>query len=399
MDVAIREGDSVLLQCAGKSSQDSGLNIRWRGPDGQDIGIVGDSFRTQLTNGSLYISSVEENRSLTGPYQCLLTSEGIGTIVSRPAVVSIARPPELHQETAEMYLNPGQTAYFQCLSVPQAEKSIQVQWLKDDLPLRLDDSRMVVLPSGALEIDDVTASDRGAYSCNVTYGPSLEAQSAKIHLNIRATGLPESFKAPSFLSVPTPQTIREGDSITMDCIANGNPKPVIRWLRDGEDIDMSDLDSRFRIIGTGSLHIYEARETDSGEYQCRAINSEDSLDATASLQVQIPPRFRQRPSDKKAQEKEELELVCEIEGKPTPHIQWLKNGDVITPNEYMQIVNGHNLRILGLLPTDSGMFQCVGSNPAGTVQAAARLQIVTPGTRLLKTLLLFPGDPKEGLWI
>lgn len=127
------------------------------------------------------------------------------------------------------------------------------------------------------------------------------------------------------------------------------------------------------------MHIDTARESDSGEYQCRAINSEDSLDATASLQVQVPPRFRQRPSDKKAQEKEELELVCEIDGNPTPNIHWLKNGDVITPNEYMQIVNGHNLRILGLLSTDSGMFQCVGSNPAGTVQAAAKLQIVTPG--------------------
>lgn len=144
----------------------------------------------------------------------------------------------------------------------------------------------------------------------------------------------------------------------------------------------SDLDSRFRIIGTGSLHIESAKEADSGEYQCRAINSEDSLDATASLQVQVSPRFRQRPSDKKAQEKDELELVCEIDGKPTPNIHWLKNGDVITPNEYMQIVNGHNLRIVGLLPTDSGMFQCVGSNPAGIVQAAAKLQIVTPGTRL-----------------
>lgn len=44
----------------------------------------------QLENGSLYISSVEENRGLTGAYQCLLSSDGIGTIVSRSAIVSIA---------------------------------------------------------------------------------------------------------------------------------------------------------------------------------------------------------------------------------------------------------------------------------------------------------------------
>lgn len=46
--------------------------------------------RIQLENGSLYISSVEENRGLTGAYQCLLSSDGVGTIVSRSAVVSIS---------------------------------------------------------------------------------------------------------------------------------------------------------------------------------------------------------------------------------------------------------------------------------------------------------------------
>lgn len=60
----------------------------------------------------------------------------------------------------------------------------------------------------------------------------------------------------------------------------------------------------------------------------------------SSLQVQVPPKFVQSPTDKVASEKEELELVCAIRGKPTPIIHWLKNGDVITPNDYMQIVGG-----------------------------------------------------------
>lgn len=89
------EGSSVLLQCAGQTIKKTGHkdgkitpSIRWRGPDGQDIGI--DTFRVQLTNGSLYISAVNENRGLTGSYQCLLTVDGVGTIVSRTAKLSIA---------------------------------------------------------------------------------------------------------------------------------------------------------------------------------------------------------------------------------------------------------------------------------------------------------------------
>jgi neogenin len=102
----------------------------------------------------------------------------------------------------------------------------------------------------------------------------------------------------------------------------------------------SDLDSRFRIIGTGSLQISSAEDSDSGDYQCRASNSVDSLDASATLNVQIPPKFSQAPTDKVANEKDELELPCAIHGKPPPVIQWLKNGDLITPNDYMQITNG-----------------------------------------------------------
>ncbi|CAD7076874.1 unnamed protein product [Hermetia illucens] len=384
-DVVVPEGHSVLLQCAG-SVQPGALkegktapNIRWRGPDGQELGIVGDTFRNQLKNGSLYISSVEENRGLTGSYQCLLNVDGIGTIVSRSATVSIARLPEIDQDFMELYLLPGQTAYFRCMIAPiQSGIKHHVQWLKDDAPLHFDTMRMVILPSGALEIDEVSNSDRGTYQCNVTSG-TISRLSSKKNLNIKKSqGQSESLAAPQFQIGPSPQTVKEGDTVTFECVANGNPKPQIRWLRKGEEIDMNDLDSRFSIIGTGSLQISSAEDTDSDNYQCRASNSVDSLDAQATLQVQVPPKFIQSPVDKVAYEKEELELGCSIRGKPKPVIKWLKNGDVITPNDYMQIVGGHNLRILGLLNSDAGMFQCVGSNPAGSVQASARLKIIEP---------------------
>ncbi|XP_058986961.1 neogenin isoform X4 [Musca domestica] len=382
-DVVVPEGHSVLMQCAGVAqlgkNQKIAPNIRWRGPDGQDLGIVGDTFRTQLKNGSLYISSVEENRGLTGSYQCLLSVDGIGTIVSRSAVVSIARLPDLNQDFIETYLLPGQTAYFRCM-IGQTQPGMRhyVHWIKDDMPLQLDKLRMVILPNGALEIDEITPSDRGVYQCNVTSG-SISRLSSKTNLSIKKSlENGDNPVAPAFLVGPSPQTVKEGDVVTLDCVANGVPKPQIKWLRNGEELDLNDLDSRFSIIGTGSLQISSAEDIDSGNYQCRASNTVDSLDAQATVQVQVPPKFIQSPKDKTAFEKEELELECAIRGKPKPIIKWLKNGDFITPNDYMQIIAGHNLRILGLLQSDAGMFQCVGTNPAGSVQAAARLRVVQP---------------------
>ncbi|KRG04575.1 uncharacterized protein Dmoj_GI19122, isoform B [Drosophila mojavensis] len=387
-DSVVPEGHSVLLQCAGKAASKgkatpTPTTIRWRGPDGQDLGVVGDTFRTQLKNGSLYISSVEENRGLTGAYQCLLSADGIGSVLSRPALVAIARQPELNQEFIESYLLPGQTAYFRCIvgeHVWQPGVKHTVQWYKDDMPLPLDKLRMVMLPNGALEIDEVNANDRGAYQCNVTSGSSYQL-SSKMSLNIKkpVEAGAEQAVAPSFLVGPSPKTVSEGETVTLDCVANGVPKPQIKWLRDGEELDLNHLDSRFSITGTGSLQISGAEDIDSGNYQCRASNTVDSLDAQATVQVQVPPKFIQAPRDKTASEKEVLNLECAIHGKPKPTIRWLKNGDVITPNEYLQFVNGHNLRIRGLLYSDAGMFQCVGTNPAGTVQASARLRVVPPG--------------------
>lgn len=112
-----------------------------------------------------------------------------------------------------------------------------VTWIKDESPLRYDLTRMTQLPSGALEIDEVVSSDRGTYQCNVTAG-GVSKLSSKSNLNIKsASGSPESFAAPSFATMPSTQTVREGDMVTLDCVANGNPKPNIKWLKNGEEID------------------------------------------------------------------------------------------------------------------------------------------------------------------
>lgn len=91
----------------------------------------------------------------------------------------------------------------------------------------------------------------------------------------------------------------------------------------------------------------------------------------------MPPRFLTKPQDKVELANKDIELECSVHGIPEPKIHWLKNGDVITSNEYYQIVNGHNLKIMGLMTSDTGIFQCFATNTAGNVQAAASLKVIT----------------------
>lgn len=62
-----------------------------------------------------------------------------------------------------------------------------------------------------------------------------------------------------------------------------------------------------------------------------------------------------------------------------PILQWYKNGDIIIPSEYLQIVHGRNLRILGIVESDSGIYQCFATNTAGSIQSSAQLVVLSVG--------------------
>ncbi|XP_033610053.1 neogenin-like isoform X2 [Cryptotermes secundus] len=379
-DTVVVPGNAAIFNCAAASSIPGVTpTIRWR-EDGQFLSSIGDQYRSQLSNGSLYITTMfPEQQGLKGDYQCVATLDSVGSIVSRTARLRIASLPQL-QQPADQRVFPGQTAYFSCWvnAIPQAT----ITWLKDERPLHLDETRMLVLPSGALEIDEVRASDQGSYRCNAS---SLDQHrlSIAVTLSINMNLAGANIMPPVFVATPRSSVVIEGSTVTLDCAANGNPRPWLTWLKDGITIDMAELGSRFHKVGTGSLQISEVMEQDQGTYQCRAENRDDSVDATATLEVHVPPRFLKHPSDRFALEKEDVEFECAVYGKPEPQVQWVKNGDIISQNDYLQVVNGYNLRILGLMEMDAGIFQCVGSNEAGNIQAAARLTIVQPGEKII----------------
>lgn len=51
--------------------------------------------------------------------------------------------------------------------------------------------------------------------------------------------------------------------------------------------------------------------------------------------------------------------------------------------------SSYNLRINGLLAIDAGIFQCIGTNPAGSVQASARLIINQPSELSSQIIVCF----------
>jgi len=128
-----------------------------------------------------------------------------------------------------------------------------------------------------------------------------------------------------------------GETVTLDCAASGRPRPTVSWLREGQTVDLAHLDTRFSLLAAGSLQIRDVRAEDAGAYQCRATNSEDSVDAAAILEVHVPPRIVRGPRNAAADVKADVELECVVEGLPAPVVQWYKNGELIIESQYFQV--------------------------------------------------------------
>ncbi|KMQ98305.1 neogenin isoform x7 [Lasius niger] len=141
---------------------------------------------------------------------------------------------------------------------------------------------MTILPSGALEIENVQYHDVGSYRCNAS-GYGQYRLSNKAQLGLLSSDIDEGSSAPVFIAQPLQQTAVEGSDVTLECAANGYPKPTILWLKDGVALDLTpSFDSRYNLRINGLLPI------DAGIFQCIGVNPAGSVQASARLTINQP---------------------------------------------------------------------------------------------------------------
>ena len=93
---------------------------------------------------------------------------------------------------------------------------------------------------------------------------------------------------PKFLKQPSGDTKPEGQNVSLKCQIEGKPKPAVKWLKDGAEVN-STGDSRITAsnnLDTWTLNITQLNRNDEGSYTCEASNSlESTTSATATLTV------------------------------------------------------------------------------------------------------------------
>ena len=99
------------------------------------------------------------------------------------------------------------------------------------------------------------------------------------------TGMPgakgepgESISAPVVAVSPKTLTVNEGGSASFQCSVSGNPNPVIVWSKKNRQSSRS-------VVSGGKLLLNNVRGSDSGTYNCSAVNILGQAQALVQLIV------------------------------------------------------------------------------------------------------------------
>uniref|UniRef100_A0A8C7WMR5 Immunoglobulin superfamily member 9B n=1 Tax=Oryzias sinensis TaxID=183150 RepID=A0A8C7WMR5_9TELE len=228
----------------------------------------------------------------------------------------------------------------------------------------------------SLQIDPVRSEDQGWYECRVLM---LEQQydtfhnGSWVHLTVNAP--------PSFTSTP-PQYVeaKEGGSTLLSCSAQGNPKPMISWLREGEELATNAKYS----VHDGSLTILAITRDDRGAYTCRAYSDQGEVLHTTRLLVQGPPYIVSPPENVTVNISQNALFTCQAEAYPgnLTYTWFWEEDNVYFKNDLklrVRILIDGTLIIFRVKPEDAGKYTCSPSNSLGiSPSASAYLTVQYP---------------------
>ncbi|XP_062549189.1 protein turtle isoform X2 [Armigeres subalbatus] len=224
--------------------------------------------------------------------------------------------------------------------------------------------------AASLNLTNIRESDQGWYECKVVFlnrPPKQHKNGTWFHLDVHA---------PPRFSV-TPEDIiyvNLGDSIILNCQADGTPTPEILWYKDAIPVDPS---STVGIFNDGTeLRISTIRHEDIGDYTCIARNGEGQVSHTARVIIAGGAVIMVPPTNQTKLEGEKVQFTCEAKAMPgNVTVRWFREGspvrEVAALETRVTIRKDGSLIINPVSADDSGMYTCEVSNGIGEPQSAS----------------------------
>ncbi|KAK2851368.1 hypothetical protein Q5P01_007644 [Channa striata] len=229
-------------------------------------------------------NTMDTLKQYQGRYVCYASNE-LGTAVSNEAILSIdVLPLQQKEKKVNVKSEQGSSIVLKC-NPPQSSMEPIIHWMDWRLHhIQLSD-RVVVGKDGNLYFAHLTTEDsRDDYTCNVQYLATRTILAKEpITLTVTPSNSVVRNKRPQMMrptgSHSTYHTLR-GQTVELECIVQGLPTPDVSWIRkDGELSESRTAKDMFE----RRLRFNNISESDAGEYQCRATNSQGKITHTYTV--------------------------------------------------------------------------------------------------------------------
>uniref|UniRef100_A0A665TWN7 Roundabout, axon guidance receptor, homolog 3 (Drosophila) n=1 Tax=Echeneis naucrates TaxID=173247 RepID=A0A665TWN7_ECHNA len=275
---------------------------------------------------------------------------------------------DFRQAPSDVVVAAGEPAVLECVP-PRGHPEPTVSWKRNNVRVSTKDER-ISMRGGKLMISHTRKSDAGMYVC---VGTNMvgERDSDPAELVV--------YERPVLVRRPVNQVVMEEETVDFLCEVHGDPAPTVRWRREGGELPRG----RFEIRNGNSLRLFRVKEQDEGTYTCTSENSVGKTEASAMLQVHVPPQIASKPRDQITTQGRSITFQCGTTGNPPPAIFWQKEGSqmLLFPGQppsqsgrYSVSMSGE-LTITDVHPEDSGFYICQAISVAGSVLTKALLEV------------------------
>ncbi|KAI6230227.1 Hemicentin-1 [Aphelenchoides fujianensis] len=212
-----------------------------------------------------------------------------------------------------------------------------------------------------------------------------ELERSTISNKPQPTKMVESQKAaPSIQNQLQPIQAEIGRSAVFAVNFSGDPPVKVQWFQNGREI-RSAFDTQIKTNdGETRLELSKLKKNHEGDYTVRLSNVGGQCESSANLIVNpatskgAPPEFKQRMSDQRAQQGQNVKFTCQVtSGKPRT-VQWFKDGKPLPNDDRFQLTDTESevaLELTKLLPQDAGVYEVVVVAPGGEARTKARLSV------------------------
>lgn len=355
-------GGPVVLHCSAKPVT---ARISWL-HNGKRLDRNVEQIKVH--QGTLTILSL--NPSLSGYYQCV-ANNSIGAILSGPATVSTAVLGDFGASGKHVITAEEKSTGFIACRVPDSNPKAEVRYKIRGKWLKQSTENYLILPSGNLQILNVSLEDKGSYKCAafnpVTHELKVEPIGQKLLVSRPSSG-DFHILHPTFSQA---LAVLSRSPVTLECVVSGVPASHVRWLKGGQDAVVGSTWRRlYTHLATDSID-----PADSGNYSCVVGNKAgDAKHVTYMVNVLEHASISKGLQDQTVSLGATVQFTCEVHGNPAPNRTWFHNAQPIRPSP-RHLTVGNGLKISGVTMEDSGLYQCVADNGIGFTQSTGRLEI------------------------